>query len=118
MLDVRLIRPPPRPSALVLGEIDSEKPVLLERTPSASRATFSGATLRLWRSAHAAWRRLLTTGWGSSVYIRHQEGRGIGLLDKLHAYNLRTRGWTQLKRNVALGHPRQARTMGSAANPL
>ena len=52
---------------------------------------------------------------GAVVYLRGQEGRGIGLLDKLRAYRLQEAGLDTLDANTALGLPVDAREYGAAA---
>jgi len=57
-------------------------------------------------------------GSGVILYIRHQEGRGIGLLDKLHAYNLQDKGMDTVEANEALGHPPDKRDYGIGSQIL
>ena len=51
---------------------------------------------------------------GCLVYLR-QEGRGIGLVEKLKAYNLQDGGLDTIQANEALGHPADARSFEDAA---
>ncbi|MFC4222847.1 3,4-dihydroxy-2-butanone-4-phosphate synthase [Lysinibacter cavernae] len=55
---------------------------------------------------------------GVVVYIRGQEGRGIGLANKLRAYSLQEQGLDTLDANLALGFPGDARDYGGAADIL
>ncbi|MEU0540505.1 bifunctional 3,4-dihydroxy-2-butanone-4-phosphate synthase/GTP cyclohydrolase II [Nocardia sp. NPDC005978] len=57
-------------------------------------------------------------GRGVVVYLRGQEGRGIGLLNKLRAYELQDQGADTVDANVRLGLPIDARDYGAAARIL
>jgi GTP cyclohydrolase II len=56
-------------------------------------------------------------GWGVLLYLR-QEGRGIGLVNKLRAYRLQDQGFDTLEANQRLGLPAEARDFGIAARML
>lgn len=56
-------------------------------------------------------------GWGALLYLR-QEGRGIGLVNKLRAYRLQDQGFDTVEANQRLGLPNEARDFATAARML
>jgi GTP cyclohydrolase II len=56
-------------------------------------------------------------GWGVLLYLR-QEGRGIGLINKLRAYRLQDQGFDTVDANNRLGLPSEARDFPVAARML
>ena len=63
--------------------------------------------------------RLITEhGFGYIIYLRNHEGRGIGLAEKLKAYQLQDTGLDTVDANISLGHPIDARNWREATDIL
>lgn len=104
--------------ALYMGELH-EGPPLLVRLHS---ECFTGDVLGSRRcdcgeQLAESMRRVASAGRGVILYLR-QEGRGIGLAEKLRAYNLQDQGLDTVDANIRLGHLPDARDYGVAAQIL
>lgn len=104
--------------ALVKGDLSGPEPALVRvHSSCATGDIFSSCRCDCGEQLHRAMQAIEKEGRGAVVYLM-QEGRGIGLMEKMKAYKLQEQGMDTVDANICLGHKADERDYGVGAQIL
>ncbi|MBD5232155.1 MAG: bifunctional 3,4-dihydroxy-2-butanone-4-phosphate synthase/GTP cyclohydrolase II [Bacteroidales bacterium] len=104
--------------ALIKGDIADGEPVLVRvHSSCVTGDIFGSERCECGDQLHWAMKLIECEGRGAIIYL-NQEGRGIGLMDKIHAYKLQEEGLDTVDANIKLGHKADERDYGVGASIL
>jgi 3,4-dihydroxy 2-butanone 4-phosphate synthase/GTP cyclohydrolase II len=104
--------------ALIKGDVTGDEPVLVRvHSSCATGDIFGSMRCECGEQLHKAMQAIDREGRGAVIYL-NQEGRGIGLMEKIRAYKLQENGMDTVDANLHLGHKADERDYGVGANIL
>ena len=104
--------------ALIKGEFEPGEPVLVRvHSSCATGDIFGSMRCDCGEQLHKAMQMIEKEGKGAVIYLI-QEGRGIGLMEKMKAYKLQEEGMDTVDANICLGHQADERDYGVGAQIL
>lgn len=104
--------------ALIKGDVNTDEPVLVRvHSSCATGDIFASQRCECGEQLHKAMEMIEKEGRGAVIYLS-QEGRGIGLMEKIKAYKLQENGMDTVEANLHLGHKADERDYGIGASIL